>query len=135
VRIISNSLTQILFKRFDAELAELRNRFLIFNEKLEEELIREVAQKILSLTSTEKLELILGYLTESPTPYFLKWLLEDGYFPRYYFQKRLRLIRCSQCGRIKVYYARSMCKRCYNKLQRIGKGLFRKKFFKKEVEF
>jgi len=118
VRISSNSLTQILFKRFDAELAELRNQFLIFNEKLEEELIREVAQKILSLTSAEKLELILGYLTESPTPYFLKWLLEDGYFPRYYFQKRLRLIRCLECGRIKVYYARSMCKRCYNKLQR-----------------
>ena len=123
MRISSNSLTQILFKRFDAELAELRNQFLIFNEKLEEELIQEVAQKILSLTSAEKLELILGYLTESPTPYFLKWLLEDGYFPRYYFRKRFRLIRCSRCGRIKVYYARSMCKRCYNKLQRKGNFL------------
>ena len=123
MRISEDILTQILFKRLGAELSELRNQFLIFNEKLEEELTREAAQKIMSLTSGEKLELILGYLTESPTPYFLKWLLEDGYFPRYYFRKRLRLIRCSQCGRIKVYYARSMCKRCYNKLQRKGNFL------------
>jgi len=124
--ISEDILTQILFKRLGAELSELRNQFLIFNEKLEEELIREAAQKIMSLTSKEKLELILGYLTDSPTPYFLKWLLQDGYFPRYYFQKRFRLIRCSRCGRIKVYYARSMCKRCYNKLQRKGNFLKRR---------
>lgn len=123
--ISEDILTQILFKRLGAELSELRNQFLIFNEKLEEELTREAAQRIMSLTSKEKLELILGYLTESPASYFLKWVLQDGYFPRYYFRKKLRLIRCSHCGRIKVQYARSMCKRCYNKLQR--KGNFSKK--------
>ena len=123
MRINSEVLDQVLFARLGAELIELRNQWLMFSEKIEEELVRQTAQKIRSLTDKEKLELILGYLTESPTPYFLKWLLQDGYFPRYYFQKRLRLIRCSRCGRIKVYYARSMCKRCYNKLQRKGNFL------------
>jgi len=51
MRISEDILTQILFKRLGAELSELRNQFLIFNEKLEEELTREAAQKIMSLTS------------------------------------------------------------------------------------
>jgi len=129
MRINSEVLDQVLFARLGAELIELRNQWLKFSEKIEEELVRQTTQKIRSLTDKEKLELILGYLTESPTPYFLKWLLQDGYFPRYYFQKKYRLIKCEQCGRIKTHYGKGMCKRCYNRSWRKGN------FFKKEAEF